>query len=43
VEAEHESMLIVLVEHERAIREHEIEKREIKPSRAVLREAMLLC
>jgi hypothetical protein len=28
VEAEHENMLIVLVEHERAIREHEIEKRE---------------
>jgi hypothetical protein len=28
VEAEHENMLTVLVEHERAIREHEIEKRE---------------
>jgi hypothetical protein len=33
VEAEHESVLIVLVEHERAIREQEIEKREIRLSR----------
>jgi hypothetical protein len=28
VEAEHENMLTILVEHERAIREREIEKRE---------------
>jgi hypothetical protein len=28
VETEHENMLTVLVEHERAIRESEIEKRE---------------
>jgi hypothetical protein len=32
VEAEHESVLTMLVEHERAIREHKIEKREIRPS-----------
>jgi hypothetical protein len=30
VEAEHENMLTVLVEHERAIRECEVEEREIR-------------
>jgi hypothetical protein len=33
VRAEHENELTMLVEHERAIREREIEKREIWPSR----------
>jgi hypothetical protein len=32
VEAEHENILTVLVEHERAIRGRAIEKREIRPS-----------
>jgi hypothetical protein len=33
VRAEHENKLTVLVGHERFIREHEIEKREFRPSR----------
>jgi hypothetical protein len=35
VEAEHENMLTVLVEHEWAIREHEIEKREKDQARSL--------